>query len=355
MFFYRLGHVPALSLAELSLHHLEYSILDSHFVSSLHDLNIQNMGSIAWKAETIEDGDFLEAVCKYLTKTEKRKKFVGIALPNGANSTKYIKKLKEAGAKKIAFLQGQPTIGDWKRNNMIFVSHAFEDVLYNMLILDYFDQDKWAKLENALPATDMKRGQINLKLARTLRNFTTSKSLFDPFCGIGRNAVACLDTIEEILLSDKDPQAISDSRKNCAFAQERLGTNVNMSFFIADAKTFSPSAPTETTIVSEGWLGTNTQLHPTLQASESSAQEVLKLYQQCFTHWNTIGIPEIILCAPFYPSFATLTRAIENSIIQIVEESGYSLKQLVTSPFIHYARPQSYVGHLIFKAVTKQK
>lgn len=351
MYFYRLGHIPHLSLAELDYQQLALLWHTNQFAVSNHDIDIQKLGGVSWKAENIEGKNFLDAVSHWIETASERTKFVGISLPKQNTTTEAIRLLKQKGAKKVAFIDDTFTIGDWKRSDVIFLECTIENKAYFLKVTDFFDQDKWAKLENSLPVTDMKRGQINIKLARVLKNLTNKTSIIDPFCGIGRNAIACLDLISSAYLSDLDTKAVLEAEQNCNYAQTKLQTNVPIHFTTKDASELSISDSSRYAVVSEGWLGLNLQTHPSPETAKKSIEQVIALYQKCFENWAKAGISEIVICAPFYPTYPSLTPTVQQSIRDITKKTGYTLSQFGDGQFIRYARPKTYVGHLIFKAI----
>ena len=349
MYLYRLSHVPALTLAELTALGYEPQEHSQKFCSLKEKIAIKNLGSVGYCAEIIPGKDYLAAVALWLDATEEKKKFVGIQLPRDyATQTEVIKKLKPVGAKKIAFLTKEATIGDWKRSNQIFFPLKKDGIIYAARIVEYFDQDLWAKLESSLPHVDMKRGQINIKLARTLLNFSPSKHIIDPFCGLGRNIIAGLDILTSAECSDNDEKAVNESRDNCKAAQERLGTAIPITFSVVAADAITLQDSSKSSIVTEGWLGENLTTRSTYDQALVNSRNVFDLYKSCFKHWNNVGITDVVLTFPYYPHLPELTRDMQSQLESAIASSGYKLATPGPHGFIHYARPNSLVGHSIF-------
>ena len=347
MYWYRLGHVPELSLAELAAVKLVIEDSDHRYARSKQLIDIQTLGGIAYVAEDLSGADYVTGIAGFLESTELKKKFIGVVANQAFDQTAALKVFKNSGAKKIAFIRHEPSIGDVKRSQIVFLAATFENIKYTLRIVEYFNQDIWAKLEAALPVTDMDRGQINLKLARTMLNFTTSRNILDPFCGTGRNIIAGLDFLVTAGLSDSDLKAITDAQKNVQFAQDFLKTKVPTQFQTIPAE--KVERYNYTAIVSEGWLGTNFKKTPSVEQARESVQAVLTSYADCFIQWDHVGIKEVVLSAPYYLNYPQITEYITNQLRKIAREGGYQVATPGNYDFIHYFRPNNTVGHLIFK------
>jgi hypothetical protein len=349
MYLYRLGHVPALSYAELVSAGLPIVSNTEKFALSEELIDIQQLGGISYVAEDLGVGDMAELVVDYLSNTEEKKKFVGIQLPAEASQSDAIKILKSAGAKKVTFLTKEPSIGDAKRSDQIFFAMQVGMSKRSLRMVEYFDQDKWAKLEASLPVQDMERGQINLKLARTMLSFVTSRDIIDPFCGLGRNAIAVLDLITSAQLSDIDPIAITATTNNINHAITRLKSNIVPTILVAKAQEITPIDPQKSAIVSEGYLGENSQSRSPEEKAKANIVNVLEIYRECFVRWSDLKIKEVVITFPYYPHLTHLIPSTEEHLTKAARDAGYSVTTPGKNLFIRYARPQSFVGHLVFK------
>jgi hypothetical protein len=71
----------------------------------------------------------------------------------------------------------QPNYGFWKKTKHWIGILKIEGI-YNLVKIDSMcDQQYWTELEENLPNTDLGRGVINLKLARTLLNLTNNSKI----------------------------------------------------------------------------------------------------------------------------------------------------------------------------------
>jgi tRNA G10 N-methylase Trm11 len=307
------------------------------------------MGSIVYVAEILKGADYIPAVMNFLENTLEIKKYVGIVLTKDSPYTETLKALKTVGAKKIAFIKKEPSIGDWKRSHMIFTNAYFDTGRVSLRIVQYFDQDALAKLEGTLPHIDMHRGQIGLKLAKTLINLTQYTDIIDPFCGLGRNIIAGLGVITSAELSDMDPKAMIQSRANVEYALNKLKITVPLTYAEQDASLILPANPANQAVVTEGWLGDNHMHYSTNAVALGNTQKVFSVYKKSIERWSQLGVAEVVLCMPFYPNLPKLTPDIEEQFNKIISGTNYTITTPGNHQFIRYARPDTFVGHLIVR------
>jgi hypothetical protein len=215
------------------------------------------------------------------------------------------------------------------------------------------DQQYWTELENTLPNTDISRGVINLKLARTLLNLTNNTKIWDPFSGQGRVICSGLTTKKSFFASDIDKTVLPQLEENFDAAFDYLLNNkkpdqiLNLATldqsWTEDAKKNNSNIDANTdnlAIVTEGHLGINPSkksiTHP--QALQESTQ-IDYLWQGLLTKSKLLGIKEIVGCVPFYPQIGFIPK------YEFMNGEFYN----ISFEPINYSRPKAQVGHLVFK------
>jgi tRNA G10 N-methylase Trm11 len=369
-FFYKIGHCRDLAIAEFTaLTSAENSSIDTNWLLSENLLNVNKTGGLVFggivlgkvgKNTKISDFEkFLLELMEMENQIHMDKK-VGLSVPVKL-SRNVINIAKKAGYKKINLLKDkQPNFGNWKGLKTWYIVFEFENDLCVGKIDTYFDQEFFSKMDMGFPVSDMRRGQINLKLGRSLVNLSSQKTIWDPFCGVGRITAAGLNLKSGFLNSDLDEGAIQSSVKNLEYGQKRweniLKRKVNVAkTAILDAKelsknSFSSVDFSTTAIVTEGYLGTNFAKQPSLEQCKEQWQVVNRLWKSVLEESEKISIKELVFCLPFFilDGREYLPPFLDN----LLTGTGYKFVIFPNKKtYIKYSRKDSIVGHLVVKVV----
>jgi tRNA G10 N-methylase Trm11 len=388
-YFYKLGHQPLLGYNEyLFLTNQSFeSAADNGPISyswflGQHSIDVNQTGSLVFGGQILAHmsrSEFfsLESRADFITTSltnfapENGFKQIGISLEKEIGRDRLFETLKNSGYKKINLLSGGqlPNFGHFKHTKNWFVFFSIHDQFYFGKLTSFADQEFWSKLDMRLPKLDMRRGIINLKLGRTLLNFTSKETIWDPFCGQGRVLISGGDLKKEFLASDIDEVCISDTKENYEEACKSWYTRSKRQFpdkepFLPPLDVFPLDAQNLTqiqnirpdidckkiAIVTEGYLGTNYNHTPTEQEIIKQFNHLEMLWSKVLSQAQTLKIPEIIFCLPSYEINKKLYPP--NFLPKILK--GLSYKQV---PFsngkndIMYSRPDSFVKHTIIKLV----
>ncbi|NJS41184.1 hypothetical protein HC766_02270 [Candidatus Gracilibacteria bacterium] len=268
---------------------------------------------------------------------------------------------KKAGFKKINVLKDkQPNIGNWKGLKEWYIIFFINKDLVLGKIDTYFDQEFYSKLDMRLPVSDMRRGQINLKLARSLVNLNSQKSIYDPFVGVGRIPLASMNLKKQFIASDINEQAIKDTKNNYEYGKTFWSKTLKRPVdlvepFLSDSRNISELNLTGVNfahvgISTEGYLGTNFNTKPSEKNCQDQWQIIEKLWKDTIQSSQTIKIPEIVLCLPFYQ--LGNKQLLPNFVDRLIQSTSYSLTSFHNQkPYILYSREKSNVGHMILKLV----
>jgi len=394
MFFYRLGHIPELALAEFNSLKTASSAVDttksglkfdSKYLLTNQAVQASKMGSVVYSGkiyQKIESADDLAQVIADLYDQRPVKK-LGISINAAINSKKLIQLAHEVGFKKINILHDkEPNAGHFKDIADWIVVFEFYGEIYAGVITDIADQEIFARLDTSLPGGNMRRGKMNLKLALSILNlasFGDTKYIWDPFCGQGGLiAVSLLFNQKPVICTDLSRAAIKDLRQNLDWIEKNaaeLGINPEKSAILHIEKMEAQNLATasqesnmlgiirknfpkfdfkQTAIVTEGYLGpVFGQNLPTQPELYKILDEVEALWRQLLQQASILGIPEIIFCLPAYK--APNGEPYRIDLDQLFDGSQFELVELLPSKyFVDYSRPRSRVIHQIQKAVLKK-
>lgn len=366
-YFYKLGHCPALGVVEFaSLSGEKIFMRDSEFILSNKLIDIQVTGSLIFQGKIYKilenenlDQDTIFEETRNVFKSSK----VGICIFTKKKFSDKIvlQSLKKQGYKKINLLNNKlPSIGNFLNTKNWFILFSFQEKLVLAEIEKYFNQEFWSHLDLHLPIKDLKRGQINLKLARSLANLTNQKTFWDPFAGIARNIIAAIDLKENFVASDIDKIAVLQAKQNYKFAInffEERGfriKNKKAVFFSKDiTKSFNKlDLDLPSTVVTEGYLGTTFKRPPTRQEIEVELEKIKEIWTRALANFKELKIQEIIFCLPFYVYNKKVI--LPNFIYQIAKKNNYTEAIFYNNQNkILYKRPGSQTGHWVLKLVLK--
>ncbi|MEM1312681.1 MAG: hypothetical protein AAGF07_04430 [Patescibacteria group bacterium] len=382
---YKLGHQPEIGQQEFQyLTGVKDIILDSGFILSNSYIDAQKTGSLVYTSKVIRTWKVninkisSSEVCKLISHellkdnhSQEIPKKIGVILPSSWKS-KALSNLKTEGVKKINFLATSTNLnyGHWKQTKNWFLLLQLKKVVVLVKILNHSDQEFWQYLDSSLPAGEMSRGMINLKLARSLLNLSTFDTVWDPFCGYGRIGVAGLDIIKRFIYSDIQADLLSTAvKQNYEFAEvswskygfkQRLQESKKLAklqaIFELDIKGLDKQKMikhqelAQLSIVTEGYLGKNFNHLPTYQEIKNEWVQLKNLWQEVITKADRLMIPEIIFCLPYYnlKNQQLLPDFIDNLIVN----TNYHLSKFNGRRCLLYSRKSSYTGHCIIRLST---
>ncbi len=361
-YIYKLGHCSSLAQSEFaSLSESDYEA-DSLWLHSSYQMNVNQSGSLVFGAQVIaslaqfDEVEILAKVSEHLADNPSKK--IGLYLPR--INTKEIFKAVKPHCSKINLSTKLPNFGHWKQTNNWLVLIQFKERYIIARINSYSDQEFWNKLDSTLPESDMRRGIINLKLARSLLNLTSQKNVWDSFAGQGRLIAAGMDLKDNFWASDLDTRVISQLNRNLKASTEfwdRSTMDKQKTETIAIIKeTWDQDASrislhkfeTDFAIVTEGTLGQNFEKPPTMDQAREQVFKINKLWHELINNYSDTALQEIVGCLPFYPklNFVPYYGFLDTDNWQLVELSRKHQTLL-------YNRPNSLVGHMIFKLIKK--
>jgi hypothetical protein len=362
-YIYKLGHCPVLSQVEFALLSQSDYEADNLWLHSSYDINVNKTGSIVFGAEVIsvmnefDEGEVLTKIGNHLSNNPSKK--IGLFLPR--ISTKAIFSTVKKYCSKINISQSIPNFGHWKQTNNWLILIPFKNRIVLAKLNSYSDQEFWTNLDGTLPEADMRRGIINLKLARSLLNLTNQKNIWDSFAGLGRVPISGFDLKDNFWFSDLDERVITSLKKNIDTANSFWKNNtLDKKPNTEIAKTIqvwtqnASKLPTieidqKISIVTEGTLGQNFDRPPTYDQAEEQAYKVNIIWQELINNYKDSNIDEIVGCLPFYPKINFIPH------YDFLDSKDWELIPLHHRHHtILYSRSNSLVGHLIFK-ITRKK
>ena len=331
-FAYKIGHNLELSINEFDSLTKDLDFTNNNnYIFSNHDLDINTTGSIVFKA--IIHRGYPETLPKKIGFVSK-------------GSKGYImNKLKALGAKKINLTDQLPNIGQIKYVKNWFIDYGKEV----FEIVQYYDQELWSKIDMNLPSKDMKRGIINLKLARSMNNLTDYKKIYDPFAGLGRNAIASFDSDKHFILSDNDQTTEELMNKNIAYIKKYENCNFNVEkIFIRDAQYINSEFEEDFAIVTEGYLTDSANAILYQNQIEKRMYEIKDFWLETLKNWSRLeNLKEVVLTLPFF-----ITK--EEDFFWDIEKDlpeAWSLAVFKNSNYIFYKRKETRIGHMIIKLI----
>jgi hypothetical protein len=361
---YRLGHCTELAIEEFKCltGGGKIEVVDQWlFSDQVIDTNIS--GSVVFGGEILQKYNkselkieiLHEFLSQYIQSNKETVKKIGISLPTKF-SKNFLGVAKKAGAKKINIIKDQlPNYGHKKSvKNWLVITEIQHDVVV-FSINSYSDQQFWSELDQKLPNNDMKRGIINIKLARSLVNLTKNSKLIDPFNGVGRLAISSLDKQKIWRLSDIDKVCEEQTMTNLEAAnylwkiKKNIITQDTITISTFDAKKISELEIdlSDFSVVTEGFLGFNPGRMLRDNEIKNEYDKLKDLWTQVLQSCQTKGIKEIIFCLPFYN--ITKKPITPDWIFEIAEQTNYNVNDLNGKKMILYKRAETKVGHAIIK------
>ena len=379
-YFYRLGHIPELGKIEYkSVSESEIENSTTKWIITDNSVNTHKTGSLVfggvvhhiWNQKTLNLKDFQKTLSNIIKESDGKYKKVGFAvLPKLRNNL--LQQIKKAGAKKINIIsRSEPNFGNWKGLKHWFITFSIDDKIYLGEITSFSNQEFWAKLDTKLPHLDMKRGVINLKLARSLNNLTKNKNVYDPFCGQGRLLISAMDIKTNYIASDIDEEVLPELQKNYEKAVQvwtnkwqyieknddiKLATiNSIEAIGAQQIDTLKNDNLKDFSIVTEGYLGKTFGKNPKLKEITEQWEKIKNIWINTIRKSEEVGIKEIVFCLPYYPSYRPpgsnkVEPLIPDFIQDLNEGTDYQYEKLGDeTEYILYTRKDSRTGHLILK------
>jgi hypothetical protein len=372
-YIYKLGHCPDLSVAEFcTLNNLQpnqenYPTYNFQWLVSDIEIDVNQTGSLIFGCEVLKSFDIAqkddieEALATHLEFNNYRK--VGLYIPS-MDKNKLFPMAKKF-CNRVNIVDKLPNFGFWKQTNNWVITVKTENEIHLCKILSYSDQEFWGNVDQNLPKTDMNRGVINLKLARSMLNLSSNTNVWDNFAGQGRVLVAGMDLKTNFVASDIDLPVIKQLNENLAFASkywQRTSFNKQRVEKVAtldlstdqDATKEAKSEIVEQistpySIVTEGYLGPNFRREMSKEQVLQAVNEVNVMWKEVLNSVENLPINEIVGCLPFYPKLDFVpgyTFWNENSKWELVSLTN-------KHKTVQYKRENSNVGHLVFKLVRK--
>jgi hypothetical protein len=376
MFFYRLGHIQDLSLAEFaSKHSLKNSKYDKHFLLDSANFNIGLAGGFVYGGEILGKINAHDDIAQILADLYEKKpsKKLGISILTEFNPKNLISLAHEIGFKKINLINDrEPNAGHFKDiDDWLIIFEFYGEVMVG-LVTQSADQDIFSKLDTSLPGGNMKRGKMNLKLALCLLNLSQNsdvKYFWDPFCGQG--GIILIDLLfnkKHMIATDIERSAIKDLRLNLDWFQENFPKENEVTKVLhiekLNAATLAKSSLdsnikgvarktdqkfdfNKTAIITEGYLGpTYNRSVPVLSDLNKTLDEIESIWQACLAEAQILGIPEIVFCLPAYKYKPNDILRID--LENVVKNTNYKVEAILPGKyFIDYSRPNSFVIHQI--------
>lgn len=368
-YIYKLGHCEELAVAEFSSLCKKAKInIKYGWLISDTEINVNISGGLVYSGDivdqiTIDENtkeNLFNSLYEYITANVADLKKLGISI-----SKEYAKDVlplaKKAGSKKINVLMDKkPNYGNWKGLKNWILVEKIDNRLLVIKLTSYSDQQFWTQLDSFLPNSDMKRGIINLKLARSLLNLTDNKKVYDPLCGLGRLAVAGIDIKDSFVLSDLDDSCLQDCEKNVEYAKsfwsrkKDFKGDVKYVTFAQDARMLDevPQDLSRCSIVTEGYLGYRFSTSPSRQEIERELEIQQKMWRDILNSCKEKNIKEVVFCLPYYQKKGANT--LPEFIDELAEEIGYKLVRFSGETHILYSREKTNVGHYIVKAILQK-
>ena len=393
-YFALLGHITSLSMAEIYSMAPDAKVFENNlretnnrdqicYLDTLIDA--QKAGSIVFSgqilgklSEKLEKAEFSEKLEELLEKGISGGALVGKKIGFVGLGEKYSKDLiqlgKKIGFKKITTVTSSlPNYGHLKQvatNWIVFFKHG--DIFLVGVVKSSSDQEYWSILDQNLPVGEMKRGLINLKLARAMVNLASKNIIYDTMVGAGRLLVSGLDIKKHVCGSDIDVNCQSWSNQNIDWAKSFLENyrpnKENPDYKLAKQELFpaqnilqflqtlnqNESIQEPFSIVTEGWLGKNFSSSVGLEAIQSEQNRVMDLWDQVFSliyRNKNSYLKEIIFCLPFSPLHFQTKKFLETKMTIILDKYGYGPDKfnILNHRVLYYARKDSQIGHAIIR------
>jgi len=376
-YIFKLGHIPDLGQAEiaalLDASYSDIAISDGYAFAS-QPLRANDTGSVVWSGEVLFSVDsqlkiWTELKQHVLTQAGQIRsngvKRLGLVLPKKSSQWKseIIRELKSIGFKGVQLVFGEQnfSFGHYRKNKDWLLVLDTPQATRIIRLLDMSNQEFWSNLDLRLPQRDMKRGIINLKLARTLANLAKNTQLWDPFAGQGRVLAATLDRTTAWIASDIDQACLPELADNVGFAQgfwQRQGRRIwgatprtlaeveNIYAVDVAQAADAPFSLKGYSLVTEGYLGPTLSKNATIDQAERHLSAIVELWTTTLQQLSQMGIQSVVACLPYYSVLPALRY--QTVLKQFSQIEGVSVASLSATDFIVYSREKTRVGHLIF-------
>jgi len=300
-YFFKLGHQPKLSIAEIEamfeIHDIEVEFLmvDKNFFAKTSkeiDCTLFNkeLGGTVYIAKKIKDSlNHVNEITEYLNTTVEGKIAFSIHGKKNREALQIKKKLKELG-RSVRYIE--------HKNSATIVYNSLYKNGADITIIDselYATQsvqelNQYAERDFDKPGSDSKSGMLPPKLARMMinigRGHISQKSidystLLDPFCGSGAVLLEGLSLgFRNVLGSDNSQKAVDDTTKNVEWYKEKIHSTATSNVQLLDAQKMYDAYEKGSValIVSEPYMGKPLRGNESIFYIEKQAKELEELY-----------------------------------------------------------------------------
>lgn len=209
------------------------------------------------------------------------------------------------------------------------------------------DFHSYAARDYHKPFRDARMGMLPPKLAQMMLNIATrgrtDVTVYDPFCGSGTVLVEGLLLGCDVTGSDISERNIDGTRVNVQWAlnEYKLDPEKAKDIFVHDAREKFPKLPSNTVIVTEGYLGPPRRMLPSETMQLKIFEEIHELYQNFFLRLSTSLSKGSRVCItlPFFRSKTPYYFPFRGAYIQ----NGFKVIPFFV-PHLNYERDEQIVG-----------
>lgn len=248
------------------------------------------------------------------------------------------------------------------RNNNI-LEEGFEFCIFNSSAglmygktLAIQDVEGFVKRDLEKPFSNYDMGVLPQKLARIMCNLTGLKDgiLWDPFCGSGTVLMEAAMLGFDILGTDIDHKAISDTNENIQWLREEgMISHIRYNLFPLDIKNVEKKIVKDikrtgvNTVVCEPFMGPPQRKVLTVHKAELLLEDIRKLYNSLFTVLNDIsnsGFRVVLIL----PSYKTLKGSRTLNISEFTGKKWEVLNKKYAKGDLKWERNNSIITRNIF-------
>jgi hypothetical protein len=369
----QIGHDQALAKAELYFND-ENNCIDqisskfflSQTIDSFHDKAcVVYYGEVLKEYQENEKILIEEALANYPIKGRR----LNIFATNFKLKNPNLKELKnKLNIKGVNFwsMEG-PNYGHLSANatNLVLIKGSKKKNIYIVDASYYSNQEFYKFTDEKLPHSDLKKGIINLKLAKTMLNLTKSSNIVDPFAGFGRFAFCQNQKSLNFNLSDSDQDCKRFIEENISFIENNskfFNPNIKISLlpfieFEELSSKIDELIKEPFSIVTEGTLGKNFGKKVPVQAVLSEQREVFKIWSKSLKNIESQKNKpkDIIFTLPFTNFYPISKEQLEKFLTHLEKElKYYNFKTFFDkTKVIFYSRGNSFIGHGLVKLSLK--
>lgn len=216
------------------------------------------------------------------------------------------------------------------------------------------EYESWSRRDYGRPFADPKAGMLPPKVARMAVNLARlgkTRTLLDPFCGMGTVLAEAYSIGWRVIGSDVDERVVAKAKANLSwFAREAKGGEGEIvDIMVCDAVHISDKLPPGSidAIVTEPFMGsTNIANEQKIDAAKvkNIIKGLEKLYIGCLREWSSLLVSGGVVVIAL-PEYAIGGRVyFVKKVIDMCENLGYTIED---GP-IEYSRPHATVRRKFF-------